>query len=119
MKRSGLGFVGVGLAALLALAIVHASAAEDRSMEKQIAAAKTAADHEVIAALYDKEAKEAQAKADDHDKMSAAYKKVGGAVIEKLQLDQHCDKLAKNFRKAAKEAKALAEAHRQMAKETK
>ena len=51
--------------------------------------------------------------------LGAAYKKVGGAVVEKLQLDQHCEKLAKSFRKAAKEAKALAEAHRQMAKEAK
>jgi hypothetical protein len=63
----------------LSLAASHALGADDFDVDKAIAAAKTAADHEAIAAYFDKEAAEAQAKADNHAKMEEAYKKLGGA----------------------------------------
>lgn len=85
-------------------------------MEKMIAAAKTPADHEQLAAQYDKEAAAARAKADEHRKMAAAYRKEGGAIVSKLHFDEHCDALVKSYTAAAKEYEALAKAERQMGK---
>ncbi|HSD09713.1 MAG TPA: hypothetical protein VLF14_01925 [Candidatus Binatia bacterium] len=93
------------------------SRAEDFDIDKAIAAAKTPADHEAIAAYYDKEAAESQAKSNSHAKMGAAYKNLGGSAIGKWHLDEHCDRLEKDFARAAEEAKRLAAAHREMAKQ--
>lgn len=104
------------LGAALMLAATPTVAAEDFDVDTAIATAKTPADHEAIAAYFDKEAAEAQAKVDNHAKMGAAYKKVGGALIAKQHLDRHCDGFTAGYAKAAKEAKALAAGHREMAK---
>jgi hypothetical protein len=110
------GLVALVLAAL-SLAATRSFAAEDFDVDKAIATAKTPADHEVIAAYYDKEAAEAQAKADSHSKMGEDYKKAGSALVAKLHIEQHCERLAKSYATAADEAKALAAAHRAMAKQ--
>ena len=60
---------------------------------------------------------EAQAKVDSHSKMGEDYKKLGGASVAKLYIEQHCDRLTKSYARAAEEAKALAAAHREMAKQ--
>lgn len=106
-------------AALLAFAVTRSVAAEDFAVDKAIATAKSAADHEAIATYFDSEAAEAQAKVDGHSKMGEEYKHRGGVVIQKWHLDQHCDGFTKSYARAAKEAKALAAAHRAMAKEAK
>jgi hypothetical protein len=103
--------------AALSLAAARSFAAEDFDVDKAIATAKTAADHEAIAAYFDKEAAEAQAKVESHSKMGEDYKKLGGAAIEKLHIEQHCERLTKSYARAADEAKALAAAHREMAKQ--
>ncbi len=92
------------------------TAEEHMDMEKMISTAKTAADHEAIAAQYDREAAAARAEAAGHRRMAESYKKVGGAVIAKLHLDAHCEKLAKSYDEAAMEYDALAKAEREMAK---
>ena len=107
------------LAALLALAPMPARAADCSDLETKIAAAKTAADHEAIAACYDDMAKEAQAKATEHKKMGAAYRKAGGPVLGKFALPQHCDHFTKTFTDEAKSYEEMAKAHRQMAKSAK
>lgn len=91
-------------------------AGEQAKMDKMIGSAKTAADHEAIAKHYEAEATAAKAKAAEHRNMAEGYKKLGGALIEKLHFDQHCETLAKNYDGAAKEYEALAKAHRDMAK---
>ncbi len=88
-------------------------------MEQMISSAKTAADHEAIAVQYDREAAAARAQAAEHRKMAESYKKVGGSLVEKLHLDQHCEKLAKSYDEAAQQSEALAKAHREMAKQVK
>ncbi len=103
--------------AALSLAATRSFAAEDFDVDKAIATAKTPADHEAIAAYYDKEAAEAQAKAESHSKMGEEYKKASGHLTEKLHIDQHCERLTKSYARAADEAKALAAAHREMAKQ--
>ncbi|MET0151300.1 MAG: hypothetical protein ABW298_01660 [Candidatus Binatia bacterium] len=50
---------------------------------------------------------------------ATSYKKAGGGVIEKLHLDQHCAAISKQYREVANDARELAAAHRQMAKDVK
>lgn len=95
------------------LLMVSALAIAGQDMAAQIAAAKTAADHEAIAAEYDKEAAAAEANAAQRDAMGKSYT---GALKEKTHLDEHCRVIANNYRPSAKEAKELAAAHRSAAK---
>lgn len=114
-------------AALLAIAFVAGmltpastiSAGEEADLDKMISSAKTPADHEAIAKEYERQAAAAKAEAAMHVEMGAAYKKVGGSLIEKLHFDTHCDKLANLYKQIAKEDEALAKAHEVMAKEAK
>ena len=88
-------------------------------MEKMISSAKSAADHEALAAEYESEAKTAKAKAAEHRKMAESYKRLGGGLIGKQHLDEHCERLAKSYDRAAMEYEMLAKAHRGMAKSAK
>jgi CBS domain len=54
-------------------------------------------DDSAIAPYFNKEAAEAQAKADNHGKMEDAYKKLGPALVGKQHLDQHCNKLSAGY----------------------
>src|SRR6185369_5681125 len=80
-----------------------------QSMAAQVSAAKTAKDHNALAALYAKQADEARALADKHEEMATAYKDVSTAA-------SHCKALADNYRKNAQELDALAQAERDLAK---
>ena len=121
MRKTGLIF-GAALVALLAsfsLPTISAFAKRDMGMPEMITAAKTPAEHEKLAAHYEREAKAARAKAEEHKKMADAYRKAGGPLIEKLHFDQHCDALVKSYTSMADELEALAKAEREAAKETK
>ena len=102
-----------------AVPTMRAIAKDHMSMPDMITSAKTSADHEKLAAHYEQEAKAARAKSQEHAKMAEAYRKEGGAFIEKLHFDQHCDFLAKSYASMADEFDALAKAEREAAKETK
>jgi hypothetical protein len=78
-----------------------------------IAKAKTSADHEAIAAYYDRAASDATAKAEMHDKMADTYSQYRP---EYKPLPTHCKRVAKDYKGIAGEDTALAEAHRKMAK---
>lgn len=108
------------LVAALALATMQAVAADCSGMEAKISAAKTAADHEAVAACYDEMAKDAQAKVDEHKKMAQAYSMSGvGNQATKTHFHQHCEALIRSYGAEAKEYTALALAHRDMAKKAK
>jgi hypothetical protein len=86
-----------------------------------IAKAKSPADHEAIAAYYDKEATEAEAKAEQHKKMADSYTKLRPDHPASLEghlkpLPGHCRAEAKYYEGIATENRALAAAHRKMAK---
>jgi hypothetical protein len=106
--------VAVGLVLSVSTPIATAQAAE--VTEGQIAAARTAADHEVIAASYDAEAKAAEAKAAEHKSMANAYQGATGMKSSRDALMSHCNRLATDYRAAAKEYRSLATEHRAMAK---
>jgi len=109
----------VALAACLGAPAIRAFAKNHMSMPEEITAAKTAAAHNKLAAQYEQEAKAARAKAEEHKAMGEAYRKAGGATIEKLHFDQHCDALVKYYTGMADEFDALAKAEREAAKEMK
>jgi hypothetical protein len=108
--------VGLMVAALAVAAPVPAVDVLHRDPAAKISTAKSAKDHEALAADYAKQAAEARAEAERHDKMGASYK---GAEREKLHLEDHCKAIANNYRETAKALDALAEGERQLAKEAK
>ena len=88
--------------------------------------AKTAADHEAIAASYDAEAKAATATAERHRAMGDAYKKSSKAPAGKgnrmaiyRTMPDHCGDLVEDYKKAAHEYEKMAAAHRKAASEIK
>jgi hypothetical protein len=117
------------LAGVLAMvgAIVSAPAgAEGTLMSKSelknlIANAKTAADQEKLAAHFDARAAQLEADAKDHDELAQDYKRNPPVSrrVEKSQSAEHCRDLAKDYAKAAQDARRLAADHRAMAKEAK
>jgi hypothetical protein len=115
--RTGILMAGA-LAALLLLPTMQARAADCGDLQGKIAAAKTAADHEAIAACYDDMAKNAHANADAHRHMDSYYNEAPYRSA-KLGFQRHCRALVASYEAAAKDAEALAMAHRDMAKKAK
>src|SRR5688500_12434890 len=120
MKHWNTITAAVALVALGAFGYMSGAAAEEgstpppaSSLEQMINDAKTPADHEAIAAYYEKEAQEAHQKHAEHLKLKAAYAKIPH-LASKTGLPSHCDSIAENYDKTAKEYEALAKAHRQM-----
>ena len=102
-----------------ALGSLPSSSAEDgKHIGQMITAAKTPADHEAIAAYYDQEAQAAHKKHEEHLKLKASYEKIPH-LASKTGLPWHCDTIATNYQKTAKEYEELAKLHRQMAKSAK
>ena len=77
------------------------TAQEEKNLERIISNAKTAADHEAIAAYYEKEAQALHAKHAEHQKMSEWYKK--NPTVNKSGFSTPCDIIAANDNKTAKE----------------
>ena len=95
---------------------LRAAAKETMDMMEMVMQAKTPADHEKLAAMYNQEAADARSKAQMHKKMAEEIRKTGGALLAKLHYDQHCDGLVTSYTKAADEYEALAKAERSMTK---
>lgn len=83
----------------------------------QLNAARTAPDHEAIAAAYEAEATEADRKAAGHEMMAKTYRAGGTPKGNPQAMVSHCDRLVAQYRAAAKEYRALASEHRQLAKD--
>ena len=106
-----------GAGALLSMNTAQ-GAADTKSAEMSMPA--TAAEHNAEAAKYDEEATSLDAKAEHHAKLAKAYRARGGAGSKQAtafgSMATHCDQLADAYRKAAVEARATAQSHREMAK---
>jgi cbb3-type cytochrome oxidase cytochrome c subunit len=104
----------------LVMPAYRAVAAQDVDIDKLIATAKTAADHQAIADYYKEQAKEAQAQADKHKKMAQEYSMSSiGRQATKTHFHEHCEALVRDYESAAKEYDGLAKAHEEMAKAAK
>ena len=119
MKRVTMVLVaGILLLAAATLPTLRAGAQSatvtDDNLAQSIANAKTAADHEAIAAYYDQEAADAKKKADLHRNVADTYQKLN--IAKPVGMVNMCKGLVKYWDKVADQAKDLAKAHREMAK---
>jgi hypothetical protein len=123
VKRIGMVVFAAGLLAALSGTPSISTAAGDENLEALVENAKTAADHEAIAKIYDDEAVKARAKAEEHRKMGAQYThfEAGGTKgqLAHFNMPKHCANLVKSYEDAAKEAEEMAAAHRGAAKAAK
>ena len=116
------GWIMSAAAALvLAASAFNAAAAEvshDQLMHK-IQNAKTRADHEEIAAIYEQQASADRAAAENHRRMERLYKgfdpSQGGRGSGQMAV--HCKNLAEGYARAAEEHSGLAQLHRKAAAE--
>jgi hypothetical protein len=91
----------LAVAAMMISTVLPASLAgaqmTGQSMADMVKNAKTAADHEALAAMYDKEAANAKEMAAAHEKMAQSYKSFTGKGTGASAMPQHCASLVKSF----------------------
>lgn len=95
------------------------SAQEGKNIEQMITEAKTPADHEAIAAYYDKEAQAAHQKHAEHKKLADFYALTPALKTKSGTLYNHCSDAGKKYEGIAKDYEAMAKQHRTMAKTAK
>ena len=119
MKTWKIISAAVAMLAIVALGYLpFGSAEEGKSIEQMITEAKTPADHEAIAAFYEKQAQAAHQQHAEHKKMSDSYASVS-VVKMPTGMVAHCNTIAKKYEEIAKEYEALAKMHKDMAKHAK
>jgi hypothetical protein len=117
--RNMMGVVMAVSLAIGALGYISVGVAEEgKNVEQMISAAKTSADHDAIAAYYEKEAQEAHQKHAEHQQYSKSYSTIP-VLKTKTGAVAHCDAIAKKYADIAKEYEALAKLHKNMAKSAK
>ncbi len=121
IMRDALAATAIQFAAVVPLVTVGASAsAADPAfnIEEAITSASTKADHENIAAYYEREAADLQQKLERHKRMQQAYKHSGHGKRRGSSMEYHCSKLISNYEAAIAEQLELAQGHRAMADES-
>ena len=111
----------LGAAALVlgagALNAARAAEVSHDQLMHMIQTAKTRADHEQIASIYEQQASADRAAAENHRRMESLYKGIdptaGGRGSGQMAV--HCKNLAAGYARAAEEHAALAKLHRQAA----
>ena len=93
---------------------VRAQQVTEDNLAQKIETAKTAADHEAIAAFYQAKAAASTQEAKRHEAMLAAYKKSGGKMYQAWE--NHCKSLVQSYTKEGKDYEMLAKEHEKMAK---
>ena len=92
-----------------------------RELKAAIENAKTAEDHQRIAAYYTKQADRMLSEAKEHDELAVVYARSPNPYAMKQPMSgrtaDHCKYFADATRKAAQEAKELARVHDDMAKQ--
>jgi hypothetical protein len=101
--------------AMIVIPAMSFAAQPEQEMDEMIGSAKTAADHEALAAKYESEAEKLLGQSERHERMGARYAgiEIGGAKGPKFAA--HCKALAEDFRNAAQENRELAALHRELA----
>jgi hypothetical protein len=119
MRRLGTIVIAVavlGLMAALSLPVGIAQPGDD--IAQQIREAKTPADHQALAAWYEKEAQAAEQLASKHFMMRQVYA-AARAMERKDQAGEHCAFVAKKYQEMAKEYESLAVIHNMVAAQLK
>jgi hypothetical protein len=107
---------GLGLMVVISLPFVLAQPGD--TIEQQIREANTPADHQALAAWYEKEAQAAQQLASKHFMMRDVYA-AARAMERKDQAGEHCAFIAKKYQDMAKEYETLAAIHRMVVEQLK
>jgi hypothetical protein len=102
------------LTALEAPRAVAVDAVTDDTVAGRISAAKTAADHEAIAAYYHAQAAEKAKQVKHHEAMLKSYDNVAG--VSKELMRNHCQTLISTYRQAEQSYEGLAAEHEKLAK---
>lgn len=89
------------------------------TIQRQIEAARTPADHETLAAYYGKEVAAARAKAEEHRRMGKGYSAWPGGGRGGGSWSAHCNAIASSYDEIASKFDAMAADHRQMAAQAK
>lgn len=117
---------GAGLISLLAVAVLGVGGCATEApvqaggLEQKIESARTRADHEEIASLYEQQAGADKAAAERHRGLARAYARSGNPRVPvNPGLISHCENLARTYQQAADENLALAKMHRQATVEVK
>jgi hypothetical protein len=116
-QRSRLTAGALGLLMVAALpACARRSPGADHDLAAMIEQARTAADHEALAAAYQQRAADAEREAERHRKMEKTYA-VGASTgrVGLTPLPQHCRAIARRWADIAREYAALAAAQRELA----
>jgi hypothetical protein len=104
---------------IVAFAYLSFGAADEwTNIEQQIRDAKTPADHQALAAFYEKEAQKAHQLHNTHASMAAAYS-AARSMERKDQAAGDMVFVAKKYQEMAKEYEALAAIHKTMAEQLK
>jgi len=129
----------IGAAALFAAVLGTACATTQPSgdpapLAQQVVAARTAADHQVLAERYERDAALARAKAQDHRALSQSYRSgpqypqspwidrvgpAGSSATGMPPMPQHCEALAQRADADARTYTEMAEQHRALARQMK
>ncbi len=95
---------------------------EKKELHALLMNAKTAQDHQRLAAHYRAEAERLNSEAKEHEEMAEMYRKNPNPLAAKHPYalgEQHCRDIAKRYRESAAKMQALATLHEDMAKKTK
>ena len=106
-----------GLTALVLTATATYASPAPFVSEAAVASAKTPAEHEALAKVYEDEAASLKQKAEVHEDM--AKSNAGpGMKSPQVQINKHCKAIAKDYAAAAAESAELATLQRKLAKDT-
>ena len=111
-------FLTAGLTALVFTMspVIYAAPESGPVPAAQIEAAKTPAEHEAVAKIFEDEAASLTKKSEMHDDI-AKTNGVPGGKGPQLAMAKHCAALAKDYKAAAMQNLELAAIHRKMAQE--
>lgn len=110
--RAGLVFGALLVLAVMAVAQGGTTHQPDIIL-RMVMDAKTRADHEDIAAYYEKEAADNEAQANSHRELAEAYRRFHNSP--KVQMALHCEPMADYYSKIAAQDSELAAEHQRLA----
>jgi hypothetical protein len=120
MKRLLVIFFAALLVVMTASAAKPAGELSKKEVKELLARASTKQDHLRLARHYEAKAKQYEAESVEHAEMAKMYRAQPTASETKrpgaADTVAHCDSISESLGKAAKEARALAASHQEMAK---
>jgi hypothetical protein len=99
----------LGMVALVA--VPWGVAGERKSLAQRVRDAKTPADHQALAAVFEKEAQAAQQKAKQHSQLKDAY----AAKPDMQMMVSNCESLVKHYQEVTKDLEDMAAMEKKMA----